>query len=198
MKSLGCLLFLLILVVLAVEIYAIVLVGGLAEAFGGHLTIIVLAVVLSILGIKLARWRGKTIPQAMMSGRVGHAAAGLFGAVLLVFPGLITAAFGLLLQLPPIQALVAGVMQRLFMSMTAIAMKRMAGGGGPGKGFPGGGFPAGGFPGGMPPGMAGSAPGGVNPQQLAAAMQAMRRSGAMPGPKGGGKGPKTYDVQAKK
>jgi UPF0716 family protein affecting phage T7 exclusion len=90
-----------------------------------------------------------------MDGTLGQRAVGLFGAFLLAFPGFISAGIGLLMQLPPVQRLFAGVAGRTLQRVSRRAAEQMAargGGGFPGGGMPGG-FPGGGFPGaGFPPG----------------------------------------------
>ncbi|TVR42887.1 MAG: FxsA family protein [Planctomycetota bacterium] len=187
MKGLGCLFLLLVLAVIVGEVLLIIYLGGPADPIGGHLTLIILAVAATIIGIKLVRWRGKQIPQAMLTGRIGRAATGLIGAVLLIFPGLATGLVGLLMQLPPVQALLAGLMQKIFLVFTATAMKRMGGMGGMGGGFPGAG-----------PGA------GMTPAQMAQLQKMMGGMAAGMPPQGGGpaigkgKGkrpPKTYDVK---
>ena len=213
MRALGCLFLLFVLAVMTGEVFLIIWLGGVAEPIGGMLTIIILTVALSFIGFKLAKYRGKQIPQAMLSGQIGKAAGGMVGAILMTIPGLVTGAIGLLLQLPPIQAMLSGIMHKVFLAFTASAMKKMGSMGG--KGGMGG---MGGFPGGAPGGAGGANPfgGGMTPEQMQqlqkmmGAMGQQQQGSAAAKPNLGGnaglfanrnknkKPPKTYDVESEK
>ena len=77
MRALGCLFLLFFLAVLTGEVFLIIWLGSIAEPIGGTLTIIILAAVCSFIGFRLAKYRGKQIPQAMISGQIGKAAGGM-------------------------------------------------------------------------------------------------------------------------
>ena len=209
MRALGCLFLLFVAAVIAGELFLIIWLGALSEEIGGTFTIIVITFALSFIGFRLAKYRGKQIPQAMLSGQIGKAAGGMIGAILMTIPGLATGAVGLLLQLPPIQAMLSGIMHKIFLTFTATAMQRMAGmGGKAGAGM--GGFPGAG-------GQAGANPfaGGMTPEQMqqlqkmmgAMGQQQQSASGAAKPNLGGlfanrntkgKKTPKTYDVKLEK
>lgn len=141
MRGVGCLLFLLILVVLVGEGF---LAWWLAAQVGegrvadGLLPIILCGLGLSVAGWYLMRWRIKTMALAMLGGRGGPAMVGILGAALIVFPGFATAGLGMLLQLPPVQALFGKVASKVMQAYVKKAMGGMAaGGGGRFAGFPG-------------------------------------------------------------
>lgn len=115
-------------------------------------------IVLSVAGYQLVRWRFRRLPLAMMGGQPGPAAVGVFGAMLLVFPGYATGLLGALLQVPPVQKLFGAAAGSLVRKLARQLAGRMGAGGMPG-GFPGG-MP-GGFPGGFPGAPPGMRPGGA-------------------------------------
>ena len=163
-NRLGCLLFLVLFGWMAVEVWVGMLIG---EAFDHeYFGVLIVAIVLTIVGIQQLRRRIQTLPQAMMDGSIGRRAVGIFGAIMLAIPGFITDTLGILLLLPPLQIAFASFAAKVFQQMAQRAAQQMAGKGFPG-GFPGGagGFPggAGGFPGGGFPGGAGGFPGGGFP-----------------------------------
>ena len=90
-----------------------------------------------------------------MNNRMGQQGVAIFGAFLIALPGLISGCFGLLFQLPPVQALFSKVAAKVLASMIKLAAERMGGkmpggmGGMPDMGAMGGmgGFP---FPGMQP------------------------------------------------
>jgi UPF0716 protein FxsA len=101
----------LFLIVPVLELWTVVVV---ADAIGAGWTILALAG-LSLLGIVLARREGLAVWRRanaeVAAGRVPtrslvDGAVGLLGACLLIVPGFLTAAAGLLLLLPPTRALV--------------------------------------------------------------------------------------------
>lgn len=151
-NRLGCVFVLLVIAALTVEVYVMLVVSDATnEPFGTLLAVLVMM----FAGWRLLRWHAARLPQGMMDGTLGRRAVGLFGAVLLAFPGFVSSGVGLLLQLPPLQRLFAGVAGRTVQRLSRRAAEQMAarGGGHPGGmpggfgGFPGGGFPGGGFPG---------------------------------------------------
>lgn len=70
----------------------------------------------------------------------------LVAGILLLVPGFITGAAGLLLLLPPVRALLRGSLRRRFAAGPIVISRssRLGGSFGPGTGFPGAGFPGGG------------------------------------------------------
>jgi UPF0716 protein FxsA len=99
-------LILLLIAVPVVEIYVIVQV---AHAIGGWWTLLLLAAS-AVLGVRLLRWRGsrawRDLQAAAAAGRAPgrellDGALSVIGAALLVPPGFITTAIGLLLLAPP-------------------------------------------------------------------------------------------------
>ncbi len=67
----------------------------------------------------------------------------LVAGILLLTPGSVTGATGLLLLLPPVRALLRGSLRRRFAAGPIVIARstRIGGAFGPGPGFPGGGFP---------------------------------------------------------
>ena len=146
MNKLGCLLLLGIIAVLCIEIWLMLLLWQKTdEPFG----ILIGMGASMLLGYWLLQWRKKGLMAAMMSGNPGKFLAGMAGAVLIMVPLPLTTALGLLMQLPPVQALFSGLMTTIMASVMRNAAKRMFQGGG---GFPGGLGGMGGL-GGIPPGM---------------------------------------------
>ncbi len=107
----------LFIVIPLVEIYVIVHVG---HAIGA-LNTIALLFVISIAGAWLAKHEGfwvlSRLRQQLAAGRMPtneliDGALVLSGAILMVFPGFVTDALGLLLLLPPIRAVVRAIVKR--------------------------------------------------------------------------------------
>lgn len=172
MRRFGCLGILLFLGLLTVEFYGLlVVIGWLKNDIFAALLIMA---GMTVVGVKLAQFHAKRLPQALLSGQGGGRLIALIGALLIVVPGFITDVIGLILQVPLVQRMFS----KLGMALAASLVKR-AMGGGLGKGFPGG-FPGGGFPGGAFPG--GPFP-GMKPDDRITT---------------GKPGPKTYDVQPDK
>lgn len=173
MRRFGCLGILLFIALLTVEFYFLLVVIGWMknDIFA---TLLIMAV-MTVVGVKLAQFHAKRLPQALLSGQGGGRLIALIGALLIVVPGFITDVIGLILQIPLVQRMFS----RFGLVLAASLVKR-AMGGGLGKGFPGG-FPGGGFPGGTFPG--GPFP-GMKPDD--------RITTGKPG------APKTYDVQPDK
>lgn len=145
MRRFGCLGILLFIALLTLEFYGVlVVIGWLKNDI--FATIMILAV-MTVVGVKLAQFHARRLPQALLSGQGGGRLIALIGALLIVVPGFITDVIGLILQIPFVQRLFSKVGMVLAASLVKRAM-----GGGLGKGFPGG-FPGGGFPGGPFPGM---------------------------------------------
>jgi UPF0716 family protein affecting phage T7 exclusion len=94
----------------------------------------ILAALMMFFGVKLLIYHGKLIGADMLSGNLGRRMVALIGAVLLVFPGLVTGVIGLLLQLPFMQALFAKSASKLGAVVMRTAMSKAMGM----KSFPGG------------------------------------------------------------
>jgi len=174
MRGFGCLGILFVIALLALEFYVLLIAMDLMKDILGPLLVIA---VMMVVGVKLAQFHAKRLPQALLSGQGGGRLIALIGALLILIPGFITDVIGLILQIP--------VVQRLFskfgMVLAASLVKRAMGGGF--KGFPGAGFP-GGFPGaGFPGGLPGGPFPGMKPDERITT---------------GKPGPKTYDVQPDK
>lgn len=137
-RGAGCLAPLLLIGLLALELWLVLEVGELIDE---PLGAILLALGTSIAGWYLLRWRLRRLTVAAMAGRGSAAMIGAVGAILVVFPGFATGALGLLLQLPPLQTLVARAAGPLLQRQLRQAAQRMQGA--EGRGFPGGGFPGG-------------------------------------------------------
>jgi UPF0716 protein FxsA len=115
------------IVVPIVELYVIIQVGG--EI--GVLPTLALLILDSILGAMLLRAQGRSVwarfNLALAERRVPHrevfdGAMIIFGGALLLTPGFITDIFGLLLLIPPTRAVIRRVLSALF-------VRRIAGGG---------------------------------------------------------------------
>jgi len=152
--KIGCLLALVIIGALSLELYVLLSLFGVrwirddVGAFG----LILGLFVGGYLGVRVAMYHGTRIMPEFLTGGAGKRLVGLVGGVLLVFPGYLSDAAGLLLLLPPVQVLFSRFANLAVAAIARNAMQGMMGG----KGFPGGGFPGfpGGFPGGGPfPGM---------------------------------------------
>ncbi len=168
MRGLGCLGVLLFLGLLTVEFFGLLLVIDWLK--NDIFAALLIMAGMTIVGVKLAQFHARRLPQALLSGQGGGRLIALIGALLIVVPGFFTDVIGLILQIPLVQRMFS----KLGMALAASLVKR-AMGGGFGKGFPGAGFPGGGFPGGPFPGM--------KPDE--------RITNGKPGPK-------TYDVQPDK
>ena len=176
MRGLGCLGVLLFLGLLTVEFYGLLLVIGWLKS--DIFAALLIMAGMTIVGVKLAQFHARRLPQSLLSGQGGGRLIALIGALLIVVPGFFTDVIGLILQVPLVQRMFS----KVGMMLAASLVKRAMGGGFKGfpGGFPGGGFPGGGFPGGAFPG--GPFP-GMKPDE--------RITNGKPGPK-------TYDVQPDK
>jgi UPF0716 protein FxsA len=176
MRAIGCLGLVAVLGFLAVEIWFFWLMSGWTSHLvwneNGHdvLTCFFLMAVLMLVGWRLAAWHIRQIPMAFLAGKAGRHFIGALGGVLLVLPGFLTDAVGVLLLLPPIQIGFSALGNRLLGSVARVAMQRMMGGR---------------MPGGMP-GMPGF-PGGLKPDDILR-FPGMQKRG----------GPKTYDTTVEK
>ncbi len=176
MKKLGCLFFIVILAVLAVEGWVLTLVadwwrpGADSEYFGAILVLIGL----SIFGVTLVRKKAASIMPSVMAGDFGGAAVGLLGGILIIIPGFITGAIGLLAQLPPVQKMFAKTAGTIMGAVIRQMVGRM-GGQMPGMGA--------GMPGGFPGGFPGMPTGGLTPDE------------SIPKPHKKVKGGRTFDVR---
>jgi UPF0716 protein FxsA len=121
----GLLLLLFILVPL-VEIYVIIQVG---QAIGALWTILLL-IADSVVGVRLLSWQGRSawrrFQEALAAGRMPHTeildgAMIIVGGTLLLTPGFITDAVGLLLLLPPTRALIRRALVRSIRRRGAVA-----------------------------------------------------------------------------
>jgi UPF0716 family protein affecting phage T7 exclusion len=182
MRGFGCLGVLLFIGLLTVEFYGLLLVIGWLK--NDIFAALLIMAGMTVVGVKLAQFHAKRLPQALLSGQGGGRLIALIGALLIVVPGFFTDVIGLILQIPPVQKLFS----KVGMMLAASLLKRAMGGGF--KGFPGAGFPGGGFPGGFPPGgfPPGGFPGGPFPGMKPDERITTGKSG----------GPKTYDVQPDK
>jgi UPF0716 family protein affecting phage T7 exclusion len=174
MRKFGCLSILLVIAFLCLEVWVVQLVILRVHDVLGP---ILLVVATSIVGVKILQYQLKRLPQAIVGGNLGRRLVGVIGAVFIIVPGFISDALGLLLLLPPVQALLAGVGTVIGASLAKRTMGRMFGGGM----FPPGGAPGGfpGFPGGFPQG----------------GFPALKPDDQLPF---GRPGPKTYDVKPEK
>ncbi|MBA3699940.1 MAG: FxsA family protein [Planctomycetes bacterium] len=170
MRRFGCLGILLVIALLTLEFYVLLIAMDLMKDILAPLLIMA---VMTVIGVKLAQFHAKRLPQALLSGQGGGRLIALIGALLILIPGFITDVIGLILQIPLVQRLFS----KVGMVLAASLVKRAMGGGF--KGFPGGGFPGAGFPGGMP---GGPFP-GMKPDEHITT---------------GKPGPKTYDVKPDK
>jgi UPF0716 protein FxsA len=160
------LLLLLFIVVPIIEIYVIIQVG---QAIGALWTIVLL-IVDSLIGARLLGWQGRAawrrLREAIAAGRMPHrelldGAMIVVGGTLLLTPGFITDAVGLLLLLPPTRAAIRrvavrsisrrGVVTRVVVSSAFSERPRRAGRPGDGRTLPPGGDRSSGD-GGLPPG----------------------------------------------
>jgi UPF0716 family protein affecting phage T7 exclusion len=145
-RGLGCLFLLLLIGALCVELWlGLVIIDRQTDRI---LPVVLLLIATSYIGVRVAIWHGRKLPMDLLAGNAGRRLIAVAGGALLAFPGFASDALGLLLLLPPVQSLLAGLGQRIAMSLLRNIMGRMGGGGMPG-GFPGmpGGFPGGPFPG---------------------------------------------------
>lgn len=156
---LGCLGLLLVVGVLVGEAYSFVvahrLLGTYArDIIGGALwtdtllPILLLQVAMIVLGVLAVKSALATLPTALMGSMLGKGTdAGRLlvravAGILLIIPGFFLDVVGLLLLLPPVQAVFGAIGQRLAMSLVRQQMAKMFPGGMPGQmPFPGGGFP---------------------------------------------------------
>ena len=127
----GPLIFLLLLAMPIVELYVIVQVAGAV----GVLETLLLLIAVSVAGAWLlkqqgvATWRSLQTTMArgeMPTKEATDGALILFGGALLLTPGFVTDAFGVLLLLPPTRALVKSSFRKLFAGW---ALKRAGGAG---------------------------------------------------------------------
>lgn len=171
MRILGCLGILLVLALVVAEAYSFVFASRLLttharDLIGGTtwvdtvLPIIIAQVVLIVVGIMAVKGAVARLPTALMGTMLGqNADAGrlmlqALGGILLIIPGFFLDLVGILLLLPPVQAILAKLGSRIALSIVRQQMAKMFPGGMPSGGFPGmpGGPLAGGFPGMRPRG----------------------------------------------
>ncbi len=161
MRMMGCFSMVVLLAVLTGEAFVY---AWLARAMDNEwLGAAIAMILLSVAGYRLLRWRGRRMAVTMMGGDPGRAFVHMFGALLIVIPGFATGAIGLLLQLPPVGKLFAGVARKAMMRMAKAAAGKMGQGlglgglgGGPFGPMAGGGSP---FAGGGSPFAGGGVPG---------------------------------------
>lgn len=176
MRFLGCFGILLVIAIMAGEAYSFVFASHLLTTHARDLIgtswvdtvlpLILLQVVLMVIGVLQVKGAVNRLPTALMGTMMGqNADAGklmvqALGGILLIVPGFFLDVVGILLLLPPVQAVLARLGTRIAMSIVRQQMAKMFPGGMPGgAGFPGGmaggtfaGFPGGGFPGMQPRG----------------------------------------------
>lgn len=163
---LGCIGMLLILGVMAGEVYSFVIASDLLrqharDVIGGSsaidtvLPIILVQIVLMVIGIAIVKRNFARLPIALMGSMLGQNNDGgrmmlsLIAGIFLIIPGFFLDVVAVFLLLPPIQSLLARIGQRVMMSLVKRQMAKMFPGGMPTGGFPGG---AAGFPGMQPRG----------------------------------------------
>ncbi|GDY11491.1 hypothetical protein LBMAG53_03680 [Planctomycetota bacterium] len=160
MRSLGCLGFLLVLALGALEIWGFLLVVGWLNLIfhsGGWLEAVLLQVAMIALGIWLVRRHAAALGPALAasltgkdSGAAGRRMVGLVGAILLIVPGFFSDVLGLLFQIGFVQGALSRIGQLLAIAAARQALAKMGGGAFPGAGpFPGM-QPRSGFPGMQP------------------------------------------------
>ena len=155
----GCFGLLLVAGVLVGEAYSFVVVHHLLgtyarEIVGGVrwsdtlLPILLLQVAMIVLGVLAVKSAIAGLPTALMGSMLGKGTdAGrlmvrMLAGILLIIPGFFLDVVGLLLLLPPVQALLGHLGQRIAMSLIRRQMSKMFPGGMPGQmPFPGGAFP---------------------------------------------------------
>lgn len=160
MKTLGCFGLLAVLAVLVAEGYSFVVGSRLLIHFDRAdfpswdatvLPLILIQGALMAVGVMAVKRAVNRLPTAMLGAMTGQSAdAGrlvmqVIGGLLLIVPGFFLDVLGILLLLPPIQAVFAKLGQRVMMGIMRQQMAKMFPGGMPpgafGKGFPGGPFP---------------------------------------------------------
>jgi hypothetical protein len=126
-----------------------------------YLGVAILLLVVWMLGLRLLRLRIAQIPERLVQASGPRFVIALVGAGLMAFPGPITAGLGLILQLPPVQLITAGLGRVILARILQRWMGRMAGGSAAGAGLGGMAFrfgAAGGFPFAGAPGRPGAPP----------------------------------------
>lgn len=163
----GCLVVIAVLAALVGEAFSFVaahrLLGTYARDLigGGNvsdtiLPIILLQVAAMVAGVLLVKGAVGRLPLALMGGLLGQGSQagrliiGMAAGILLILPGFFLDVAAVFLLLPPVQSWLAGLGQRIALSLVRRQMGKMFPGGMPGGGMPGG-FP-GGFPGMLPRG----------------------------------------------
>ena len=159
MRFLGCLGLLMVVGVVTAEVYSFVVASHLLrtyarEIIGGAavmdtiLPLILVQVTLMAIGVVVVKRAFTRMPTALMGSVMGqNADAGrvmlsMLGGILLIIPGFFLDVIAIIVLLPPVQALLAKIGQRVVMALVRRQLGKM-------------------FPGGMPPGgMAGGFPGG--------------------------------------
>jgi len=124
------LLFILFILVPIAEIYVIIQVG---QAIGALWTVLLL-IVDSLIGARVASWQGRrawaAFQAALAAGRIPHrevldGVLIIVGGTLLLTPGFITDIFGLLLLLPPSRAFFRRLLTRLMLRPSRFAWTRV-------------------------------------------------------------------------
>jgi UPF0716 family protein affecting phage T7 exclusion len=151
MARAGCLLLLLVIGLLALELYVYLVVAHWlhlhVESINGYLEPVVLMIVDGVIGVRIIQRAMAQIPFAMMSGKAGRLAVRALGGFLLAFPGLATDVVGWLLILPGFNHLFGKLGDRIVAALMRHSMQKMFGGMGAGGRMPPGGFA---FPGMQP------------------------------------------------
>ena len=196
MGKIGCAAAVVLLGMLGLEVWVYLLVSRLVVH--DYFVPLVVIGVMSIIGVAMIRRTIAQIPMALLGGGGGRLMVRMMAGALLVFPGLLTDALGLLLLLPGVNRLFSTLGNKILAAVIKRSMAAMmkGGAGGAGGGFAAfgqlGGFPGakgGGFPGfpGFP------APGGQAPRLSPDDQASFPPKGRIPG-----KPPKTYDTTAEK
>lgn len=148
MAKIGCLALLALGGWLCLEAWVFLLVAEavgerwFGSALSGILPVGIALLLLSWLGVKVAKHHGARVVAGLLTGTAGRHAVGCAGGILIAIPGPVLKLPGLVLLLPPVQALLGGLGQLV---MAAVMRRQMS------KMFPPG------FP--MPPGGASPFPG---------------------------------------
>lgn len=160
-RGIGCIFLLAVIAWLGLEVWTwLALSQWLNRTFasdigsGGYLLTTGWIVLGLVIGIKLARFHISRVMVGLMNGTAGRHVLGATGAIFLALPGFLSDIPGILLLLPPVQAVLGKLGAAILASVVKRSIGKMFGGGG-GGGFPGG-FPGGGKGPGIPgpfPGM---------------------------------------------
>jgi UPF0716 family protein affecting phage T7 exclusion len=198
MGRIGCLGVLLVLALLSLEVYVYLVVS---HRIGDYLIPIIVMIVLGFVGFRLVRKSVAILPMTLLTGGSGRLLVRIIAGGLLIFPGLVTDALGLLLLIPGVSHLFSKLGDKILASVLKRSMGKMFAGQAGGFGAFGGMAGMGGF-GGFPPPGGGGGPGipgfpgfGGQPQTPKLTPDERAQFPRAPKPP---KPPKTYDTTAEK